>query len=402
MATQTGGHDAPVGVFGVMRTGGSANSRNRKRLVAACAGVQPQMSAPPLISFLVVVRNECTYIEACLTSMLNQTLSPELYEIIVVDGMSRDGTRDIIQRTIAAHPARAIRLFDNPGLILSCGWNIGIVEARGRYVIRPDAHAEVPSDFLERSLAVKQAHPEAVAVGGVLETVGRGFWGQTIAALRSSRIGAGNSRFRVGGAAGPAETVVFGLYERSELLEIGGFDESIPLNQDNVCHGRLRAAGKTLFFDPSIRSRFYTRASLPAAWKQQYRRSKWVILMLKHQQEGSFSPRYLAPLAAAALAAVLLLGGWLVSPLCWIVLAALAACHAFLALLTAYRNRLNFLQILAAPLALAVLHGAFASGSIAGLLRWRFYAPDASRMYPLRGSIAGPTRTAAPADVTCH
>ena len=125
-----------------------------------------------LISFLVVVRNERDYIEQCLQSMLHQTLAPTRYEILVIDGMSTDGSRELIKQMIDQHADRSVRLLDNPGRILSSGWNIGIKAARGRYVIRPDAHGEVPENFLQMSLAVIEATPGGTAGGGS----GRGAW----------------------------------------------------------------------------------------------------------------------------------------------------------------------------------------------------------------------------------
>ena len=115
--------------------------------------------------------------------MLHQTRAPTQYEILVIDGMSTDGSRELIKQRIDQHADRSVRLLDNPGRILSSGWNIGIKAARGRYVIRPDAHGEVPENFLQRSLAVMEAHPEATAVGGIVDTQGAGFGGETIAAV---------------------------------------------------------------------------------------------------------------------------------------------------------------------------------------------------------------------------
>ncbi len=332
---------------------------------------------------MLVVRNEREHVECCLTSMLGQTLAPELYEIIVVDGLSGDGSRNVVEQVIAANPNRAIRLLDNPGLILSCGWNIGIRAARGQYVIRPDAHGEVPPDFLEKSLEVMQAHPEAAAVGGVLDTVGQGWWGEVIAALLSSRVGVGGSSFRVGGRPGPCETVVFGLYKRQDLLEIGGFDEGLALNQDNVCHARLRAAGKVLFFDPGIRSTYICRGSLTKLWRQMFRRAQWLVLMFKHQRSSNFSPRYFVPLAFVLTILALLVGGGWARGLSAL-LAGLLGLYALVGLAVAAGRRLRPAQVLAFPLAMFVLHFSYGLGEIVGCLRLPFYRPDAARAHPLK------------------
>lgn len=337
----------------------------------------------PLISFLVVVRNERRYIERCLKSMLNQTLAPEKYEIIVIDGMSTDGSRDIVKQISDQYADRSIQLIDNPRRILSSGWNIGIKAARGQYVIRPDAHGDVPENFLEKSLAVMEAHPEATAVGGVVDTKGDGFWGKTIAAVISSRVGVGGSSFRVGGESGPAETVVFGLYKRDDLIDIGGFDEGIVLNQDNVCHARLTAAGKILYFDPSIHSTYRCRSSLIGLWKQMFRRSQWLVLMFKHQREQAFSLRYFVPLLfVCAIVGLLGLGFW--QPLAWTGLAALMGVYVLIGMFAGMQKKLRPTQVLAFPLVMFVLHCSYGIGEIVGFLRFPFYKPAMDLRSPLK------------------
>ena len=338
----------------------------------------------PIITFLLVVRNEARHLEQCIRGMLNQTLDPALYELIVVDSMSTDGSRDIVRQIVKQHPERSIRLVDNPGLILSCGWNIGIRAARGEYVIRPDAHGGVPADFLERNLAVMQAHPEAAAVGGILETVGVGFWGETIAALLSSRVGVGGSSFRVGAPAGPKEAVVFALYRRAELIAVGGLDEGVRLNQDNVLHARLRAANKILYFDPGIRSTYYARGTLGKLWTQMWRRAQWLVLMFKHQRSSNFTLRYYVPMGFVLILAALLVIG-MFQPLAWGVLGILLGLYALAGWATATKCDLRPGQVLAFPLAAFVLHVSYGLGEVAGFLRLPFHRPDPSRMSPLKG-----------------
>lgn len=331
-------------------------------------------SSSLVISVLLVVRNEAGCVVECAESILNQTFPAGQYELIIVDGMSTDGTRERIQELLARYPDRAIRFLDNPRLILSAGWNIGIRAARAPYVIRPDAHAAVPHDFLERNLAVMQQHPEAWAVGGVIRTVGKGFWGEAIAGALSSRMGVGGSTFRVGGKPGPADTVVFALYRRECLLKIGGFDETIPLNQDNVCHARLRANGGILFFDPSIESTYYCRDSLRALWRQMFRRSFWLMRMVKHQSRKSFQPRYLVPLAFVLCVLGLLLGGLIWPPLAVAGLAVLLL-HALAGWASAMPMNVSPLQKAVMPLVFLTIHGAYGVGSLFGVLSLPFYRP---------------------------
>jgi glycosyltransferase involved in cell wall biosynthesis len=326
---------------------------------------------------MVVVRNEERHLERCLRTMLDQTLDPARYEIIVVDSMSTDRSRDIVRRFIDENPGRRIRLIDNPGIILSCGWNNGIRAARGEYVIRPDAHGEVPPDFLEKSLKVMQAHPEAACVGGVIQTRGHGFWGEVIARVLSSPFGVGNSDFRVGTEPGPGNPV-FALYKRQVLLDIGGFDERIPLNQDNLCHARLRAAGHLLYLDPEIRSTYYCRASLGALARAMIRRAKWVILMVRHTQDRVLQLRYLVPLAFLLTLIATGVGGFFFWPL-WLGFAIVLAAYLAGAYAYAIRMPLGFWQRVAVPAATLTTHLSYGLGSLIGLCTLPFYRPRSYR-----------------------
>lgn len=331
---------------------------------------------------MVVVRNERGHVEKCLRTMLNQTIDKESYEILVIDSMSTDGTREVVERIIAEHPDRSIRLLENPGRILSCGWNLGIRAARGRYVARLDAHSDVPADFLERNLAVAKTQSGAGAVGGGVETIGDGFWGGVIAGLLSSKIGVGGSTFRVGGRAGPVDALAFGMYNRAALIDVGGLDEGLVVNQDNILHARLRAANRVLYFDPSIRSVYRCRDSLGALWRQMFRRGQWLILMLKHQREQAFLIRYYVPMGFVLSILLLAAAGVWYSPAWW-VLGGLLGVYVMTGLAATASMRMKPMQIAAFPIAMFTLHFAYGLGELVGVARLPFHKPKPGSSHPL-------------------
>jgi cellulose synthase/poly-beta-1,6-N-acetylglucosamine synthase-like glycosyltransferase len=347
----------------------------------------PTSESNPAITFMVVVRDERRYIEKCLRAMLGQSLDPAEYEVLVIDSMSTDGTREVVERVMGEHPDRSIRLLDNPGLILSCGWNIGIREARGRYVARLDAHSDVPADFLERNLEVAEAQPKVGAVGGGVETIGEGFWGGVIARLLSSRIGVGGSTFRVGGQAGFVDAMAFGMYNRAALIEVGGLDEGLVVNQDNILHARLRAADRGLYFDPSIRSVYRCRDSLGALWRQMFRRAQWLILMLKHQKEQAFLIRYYVPMGFVLTILLLSTAGVRYPPAWWL-LGGLLGVYVVVGLGAAASMRMPPTRIPAFPVAMFVLHFAYGLGEVVGALRYPFHRTNRNRSHPLRDSYS--------------
>jgi glycosyltransferase involved in cell wall biosynthesis len=209
----------------------------------------------PLISVLVVVRNEERSVSRTLQSILNQDITKNLYEIIVLDGISTDDTRAVVQDVLKDSPV-PWRLLDNPGKYLASGWNMGIEAANGQYVVRIDAHAEIPKNFLRMNLEVMK-EVGAGCVGGPMETRGQGFWGKMIAGVLSSIFGVGHSFRTVERYEGYTDTVAYGMYKRELLLKIGRFNENMIRNQDWEMHRRLFQMGEWIYFDPRIRSTYY-------------------------------------------------------------------------------------------------------------------------------------------------
>ena len=107
----------------------------------------------PLVSVILPIRNEAPYIARSLGSVLAQDYPAEMLEILVVDGMSDDGTREIVQEIIARHPGRPISLLDNPQRTKPAAFNIGLAHAKGEVIIPVDGHCELPSDYIASCLA---------------------------------------------------------------------------------------------------------------------------------------------------------------------------------------------------------------------------------------------------------
>ncbi len=251
-----------------------------------------------LVSVVIACRNESRYIERTLRALLEGTTLG--IEVIVVDGASSDGSREIV-RSLADADARMV-LLDNPARITPVAFNIGVRAARGEYISILGAHAYPAPDWIERSLSALASHPEAIAVGGVLETVGDTPIGRVIAAVMSSRFGVGNARFRTGGPAGYVDTVVFGCYRREAFAE-GLFDEELAINQDDEFNIRLLARGMRLYFDPAIRCRYYSRPAWSGMLQQYWSYGRYKMRVFRKAGRIG-SKRQLAPAAWVAFLAV--------------------------------------------------------------------------------------------------
>jgi GT2 family glycosyltransferase len=323
----------------------------------------PAYPKPPLVTALIVVRNECEAVGPCLACLIAQDLPPEEFEILVVDGHSSDGTPAEVRRLAYEAPHHTLRLLDNAQRTLATGWNLGIREARGEFVVRLDAHATAPPDFLRANLALHREH-EAACVGGPMGTVGVGYWGQCIAAVLSSRMGVGTSFRSLGDYEGEVDTVPFGMYRRSVLLEVGLLNESMGRNQDIELHRRMRDRGYRFFMSPRVRTTYYCRGTVGRMCTQAYHNGFWHAAAL-----GAMRPRHAAPAVAVAAAACLGTAGLLGSRPAWWALGAASALHLLLSALAAASSDLShWTQRLILPSLFVLLHASYGVGTLAGVV----------------------------------
>lgn len=216
----------------------------------------------PRVSIIIPCRNEAGYIERCLESVLASDYPQHLLEILVADGRSTDGTRDILDRYCAAHPK--VHLLDNPQGTAPAALNVGIRAASGQVIVRMDAHVLYPPDYISR-LVRGLEESGADNVGGVLQTVpgADSPVARAIAIGMSHRFGVGNSHFRVG-VREPREvdTVPFGCFRREVFARVGLFDEELIRNQDDEFNFRLISRGGRVLLLPDVSCRYFARRSL--------------------------------------------------------------------------------------------------------------------------------------------
>jgi succinoglycan biosynthesis protein ExoA len=328
------------------------------------------------ITIIMPVRNEARNIKRCLESVISQDYPSELLEIIVVDGMSDDITRKIIQQTIDqcknSNPIRdtakpIIRLIDNPGRIVSTALNIGIKEAKGEIIFRIDGHCEIGPDYIKKCLKALEK-TGADNSGGKLINIGKGTKGQAIALAVSSPFGVGGARFRYTNKPGWVNTVFPGAYKRDVFHRIGLFDEELVRNQDDEFNFRLTQAGGKIWLDPSIKIGYYCRPSFKSLWRQYFQYGYYKVRVLQkrrsipafHFVPGGFS---LAMALSAGLS--LLTGSWAV------ILAVLSPYISANILSSLWAARHNWRTLPLLPVAFGTIHFSYGFGFLWGLYYWR-------------------------------
>ena len=206
---------------------------------------------------------ERAYIRDCLDSLLAQNY-PAVDEILVVDGGSTDGTREIV-----AGIGDPVRLVDNPRITAASAMNVGLAAARNDLIVRADAHTLYAPDYVARSVASRR-DSGADWVGGPMRAVGTTSFGRAVAAVTSSPFGVGPGRFHYATQATDVETVYLGIFDRRIVDEVGGYDETRLqwAAEDQELAYRLRRAGRRIRVDPTIRSWYFPRQTPQALWRQ--------------------------------------------------------------------------------------------------------------------------------------
>jgi len=322
----------------------------------------------PFISIIMPIRNEADFIEGAIRSILDNDYPAGKMEILVVDGISNDGTKEIVQR-LSLSDSR-VKMLDNTRRIVPAAMNLGLKAAQGDLFIRIDGHAKIPADFIIKSIQCLREHPEAWVVGGNIKTVANSYTGQVIAAAMQSPIGVGNSRFRLGDYEGWVDTLAFGTHYKWIVDKVGYFDDELVRNQDDEFNLRIILAGGKIWMSKSIQSTYFSRGSLSKLWKQYFQYGFWRIRTLqKRKRPAAF--RQLVPLLFVSSLLVLGMAGLLWRPF-WIILIIEAALYvsglAVGALDVGRKSGWRYAPV--APLVFVILHFAYGLGSIWGGIRF--------------------------------
>lgn len=315
-----------------------------------------QDSNAPTVSVILACRNEQSNIEQCVASILQQESPPGGFEVIVADGMSEDGTREVLgawsrgqgagsdeglrdQRTnglkVAGQgweggtgssqecqgrqscrgraslessapraprpvprsmlPAKRpqLRFIDNAGRIVSTGLNVAIEAARGQIIVRIDAHTDYAPDYVRQCV---QALVETGAdnVGGPARTKAETYMQKAVAAAYHSPFAVGGARFHDVEYEGYVDTVTYGCWGKESFGKYGLFDEELVRNQDDEHNLRITRGGGKIWQTPKIKSWYRPRGSLLALFNQYKQYGYWKVRVIqKHKLPASW--RHLVP-----------------------------------------------------------------------------------------------------------
>ncbi|NQS98314.1 MAG: glycosyltransferase family 2 protein [candidate division Zixibacteria bacterium] len=234
------------------------------------------------VSVVIPTYNEEKYICQCLDSNITSDYPKDKLEILVVDGMSTDRTREIVKQFSQDYPY--IRLIDNPNRFTPFAFNLGIRNSQKDIVIIMGAHADYAPDYISKCVYYLNEY-KADNVGGVLKTVSRDntLIGKAIAISLSHPFGVGNSKFRTGSKEPRlVDTVFGGCYRADVFYRIGLFNENLIRTQDMEFNHRLSQAGGRILLMPKIVTKYYPHSDLISFIKHNFSDGQWSILPFKY------------------------------------------------------------------------------------------------------------------------
>ncbi|MGN0209566.1 MAG: glycosyltransferase family 2 protein [Muribaculaceae bacterium] len=325
------------------------------------------------VSVICPIYNEARYIRKCIDSILKQDYPKENLEVIFADGMSNDGTRDIVAEY--AQKYFWIKLIDNPKRIVPTALNAAINVSKGDIIIRIDAHASYPSNYFS---ALVEAHKiyNADNIGAVCRTDVLNKTPKAIAIkeVLAHPLGVGNSAFRTGiSKAKEVDTVPFGCWKRSTFDRFGMFDERLVRNQDIEFSKRIIRGGGHIVIIPETYSTYFARETFSKLAKNNFGNGKWNILTVWFTKEfDSLSLRHFVPLLFLCSLLIPILLGFIYAPFWLIGVISLTAYFIVISTISvkiALKRKANLFYLLAS---FFTLHISYGWGSLLGIIKLPF------------------------------
>jgi glycosyltransferase involved in cell wall biosynthesis len=329
--------------------------------------LEPQVL--PRVSLLISMKNESRFITETLAAVFAQDYPEDKLEVIIADGRSEDDSREIVRGLIAdkAH----YHLIDNPDMIQSCGWNLGISRCTGEIIGIVSAHCRLERDYVSRAVETIE-RTGADLVGGPMTAISSGSVGRAIALATMSPFGVGGARFHYISNEEEVDTVYQGLCHRELYSRLGGFDTEMVRNQDDELSFRIRKAGGRIVCNPDIRSSYHNRSTLRSLARQYFQYGFWKVRLMQkcmaQMQLRHFVP---AVFASVVLLLPVLAVFWPFLLLVWLGVVGLYVGGAVLATaFLARRERSSALALV--PMIFPILHFSYGLGFVKGIVVWPF------------------------------
>jgi cellulose synthase/poly-beta-1,6-N-acetylglucosamine synthase-like glycosyltransferase len=326
------------------------------------------------ISVIIPCYNEERFIGKALEKLAGQ-YPAEYYEILVVDGMSEDHTREVIAEFQQSYPELSIKIIDNPARTIPNALNLGIGAARGEIIVRIDAHAAPSRGYIRRCVEML-SEGQAAVVGTPcrVQPGAESIRARAIALAVSHPFGIGDAKYRLsesGAVQESVDTVAFACFRKALWSELGGFDEQLPTNEDYDFNYRVRLRGKQILLDRREHCDYFARTKLTSLAAQYLRYGYWKARMIRQRPRSIKMRHTVAPAFVTSLLLLTAAGFW--QDIAWTILALELAMYLLAAMVSTYQAVRNkhetFAVMLTMPFAFFTIHLSWGSSFLIGALR---------------------------------
>lgn len=326
------------------------------------------------VSVVIPCYNEERFIGKALESLARQ-YDNKHYEILVVDGLSDDRTREVITQFARTRPQLPVKIVDNPKRSIPAALNLGVQHAQSEIIARMDAHA-APSDGYIRGCvaALKQNNVGVVGMPCHVRPGENSLMGRAIAAAVSHPFGIGDAKYRLtaGTAAQePVDTVAFACFKKSLWQELGGFNEELLANEDYDFNYRVRQSGYLVLLDRSGHCDYFARTTLGDLARQYWRYGGWKAEMLKLHPRSIRVRHTVAPLFLLSVVALVVAGFFW--PWAWGALALELGFYFGVALASGWnisrREHGGLAMMLLMPVVFLTIHATWGTSILGGLIK---------------------------------
>tara|TARA_Y200000002_G_scaffold55039_1_gene40411 strand:- start:1443 stop:2489 length:1047 start_codon:yes stop_codon:yes gene_type:complete len=321
-----------------------------------------------LISIIIPIRNEAKKIKSAINSCLNQkNINIKKIEIIIADGSSTDGTSEILK--LLSEENKCIKIVFNKDKYMPHGFNKALTIATGKYIMVMSGHSVLKNDYIFNSLKAMMEN-DAQCVSGSMDTIQENYLGKIIGISQSTIFGVGNSTFRINKDKGKyVDTGVFGFYKSKVFLQIGGMDEELIKNQDDEFNFRLTQNGGKIWFDPSIKSKYFSRNTLIKLFKQYFFYGFYKVRVFQKRGGLASIRQLIPPIFILSLLLTIVIKIITNNSIYFISIFGLYVCIGFVFSLVSIKNKKeNYLSIPILQYSYLILHSSYGLGFIIGAL----------------------------------
>lgn len=320
------------------------------------------------IAVVIPCRNEVQYIEECLNAIFGSILKVgyEL-DVYVVDGMSDDGTREVIAET--KNKFKNLVLIDNEKQLTPYAFNLGIYAGRPcDYVQIIGARHIVTDDYIQKGIDVLSKNPEIWCVGGRIINEYTNDISRIISSAMGTSFGMGLGNFRTLSSSGYTDTVTSPLYPYWVFEKIGFFDEDLVRNQDDDFNFRVTKAGGKVYYIHEVSLKYYVRANFKGLWRQFYQYGYWKVFVNKKHKAITTVRQLVPPLFVMYLILLPLffLLGWQIGTFFTLPLLIYLLLNFYVSFKLA-RNFRSFLQL---TMTYMILHVSYGIGYWSGIINF--------------------------------